>query len=31
MGQTLPGLWMQVYGCNGTDAQTFITGVAAAG
>jgi len=24
MGQTLPGLWMQLYGCNGTPAQTFI-------
>jgi hypothetical protein len=24
MGQTLPGLWMQVYGCNGTPAQTFF-------
>ncbi len=24
MGQTLPGLWMQVYGCNGTQAQKFF-------
>jgi hypothetical protein len=27
MGQTLPGLWMQVYGCNGTYAQYFSTGI----
>lgn len=24
MGQYLPGLWMQLYGCNGTSSQTFL-------
>jgi hypothetical protein len=27
MGQTLPGLWMQVYGCNFTNAQRFFAGL----
>jgi len=30
-GQTVLGGKMQVYGCNGTNAQTFVTGVAAHG
>ena len=27
MGQTLPGLWMQVYRCNFTNAQRFFAGL----